>query len=117
MVGGRLGDDPTNPDKIDKMDKMDKADLRDAYERGRRDEQARHKRHPIGMTLTFAAAAFGVVVLVLALVNGSFGAAGQAVDQGLTIAKPVASQAAATAGEQIRGAADSAKAKASNTAS
>jgi len=110
MVGGRLGDDPKSPDT------MDKADLRDAYERGRRDEQARRKRHPIGMTLTFAAAAFGVVVLVLAMVNGSFGAAGQSVDQGLSIAKPVASQAASNAGDQIRGAAESAKAKAANAA-
>ena len=106
MVGGRLGDEPKSPDT------MDKADLRDAYERGRRDERGRRRRHPIGMTLTFAAAAVGVVVLVLALVNGSFGAAGDTVDHGLRIARPVASQAASTAGTQIRDAADQARSKA-----
>jgi hypothetical protein len=111
MVGGRLGDETTAPDSLDK------ADLREAYERGRRDERARRKRHPIGMTLTFAAAFVGVVMLGLALVNGSFAAAGQTVDQQLTIAKPAASQAASTAGQQLRDAADQAKTKASDVAS
>ena len=110
MVGGRLGDDTKAPDTLDK------ADLRDAYERGRSDQRARRKRHPIGMTLTFAAALVGVVVLGLALVNGSFTAAGQTIDQQLTIARPIASQAASTAGQQLRDAADDAKAKASNGA-
>lgn len=114
MVGGRIGDDPRS--SPDTPDRLDKADIREAYERGRRDERGRRKRHPIGMTLTFAAAAFGVVVLALALMNGSFSAAGQQVDQGLMLAKPAASQAASTAGEQIKGAAESAKAKASNAA-
>ena len=114
MVGGRIGDEPrTSPEPTERMDK---ADLREAYERGRTDERGRRKRHPIGMTLTFAAAAFGVLVLALALMDGSFSAAGQQVDQGLTIARPAASQAAATAGEQIKGVAESAKAKASNPA-
>jgi hypothetical protein len=108
MVGGRLNDDATSPDT------MDKADLREAYERGRRDERARRKRHPLGMTLTFAAAAVGVVVLALALVNGSFGAAGAAMDQGLQIARPVAGQAAINAGAQIRDAADQARTKTAN---
>ena len=108
MVGGRLHDDATSSDS------MDKADLREAYERGRRDERARRKRHPIGMTLTFAAAAVGVVVLALAVVNGSFGAAGTSIDQGLQITKPVASQAADNAGAQIRDAADQARTKAAN---
>ncbi|HEV2530696.1 hypothetical protein [Phenylobacterium sp.] len=108
MVGGRLNDDTRAPDALDK------ADLREAYERGRSDERARRKRHPIGMTLTFAAAAVGVAMLALALVNGSFGAAGLQVDQGLQIAKPVASQAASNAGDQLRDAAAQARAKASN---
>ena len=110
MVGGRLGDDTIAPDNLDK------ADLREAYERGRRDERARRKRHPIGMTLTFAAALVGVVVLALALVNGSFEAAGQTVDQQLAIARPVAGQAASAAGQQLRDAADQAKTKASDAA-
>jgi hypothetical protein len=108
MVGGRLGEDTKAPDSLDK------ADLREAYERGRNDERARRKRHPIGMTFTFAAAAFGVVILALALVNGSFTGAGAQVDQGLQIARPAASQAASNAGEQLRDAADQARSKAAN---
>jgi predicted anti-sigma-YlaC factor YlaD len=108
MVGGRLGDDTKAPDSLDK------ADLREAYDRGRNDERARRKRHPIGMTLTFAAAAVGVVILALALVNGSFTAAGSQVDQGLRIAKPAASQAASNAGDQLRDAAAQARTKAAN---
>ena len=61
-------------------------DLREAYERGRRDERASRRRHPVGMTLTFAAAAVGVVLLVLAAVNGSFGRGGDMVDHQLAIA-------------------------------
>ncbi|MDB5476296.1 MAG: hypothetical protein JWP49_1807 [Phenylobacterium sp.] len=109
MVGGRLDDDATFS-----SDAMEKADLREAYERGRRDERGRRKRHPLGMTLTFAAAAVGVVVLGLALMHGSFGAAGAAMDQGLQIAEPVASQAAVNAGARIRDAADQARTKTAN---
>lgn len=61
-------------------------DLREAYERGRRDERATRRRHPVGMTLLFAAAAVGVILLALAAVNGSFSGAGQVVDASLTAA-------------------------------
>ena len=54
----------------------DRADLREAYERGRRDARTARKRHPLMMTLTMIAALVGVVVLALALVNGSFSGAG-----------------------------------------
>lgn len=104
MVGGRIGDDDTPA--LDRADsEAVRADMRDAYERGRRDERARRKRHPIGMTITFAAAIFGVIVLGLALFNGSFQAAGASVDQGLSIAKPAAAQAASDAGDKLRDAA------------
>jgi hypothetical protein len=114
MVGGRPVDDAPP------RDSLEKADLRDAYEHGRRDERARRKRHPIGMTVTFAAAVFGVAVVVLALMNGSFGAGGQVMDQSLAIARdnaaPVASQAASDAGQSARDAAQSVRDKASNIA-
>jgi hypothetical protein len=101
MIGGRPADEPAT-----NRDFLDKADLRDAYEHGRRDERARRKRHPIGMTFTFALAIFGVVMVVLAVANGSFGAAGGMVDRSLMIARdqaaPVASQAAANAGQSLR---------------
>jgi hypothetical protein len=104
MIGGRPADEP-----VATRDSLDKADLREAYEHGRRDERARRKRHPLGMTFTFALALFGVVIVVLAIANGSFGAAGDQVDHGLMIAReqaaPVASQAADNASQKLRNAA------------
>ena len=84
----------------------DREDLREAYNRGRRDERAERKRHPIMMTLMFLAAAIGVVVVVLALVNGSFGGAGQVVDQNLTTAadqaEPMVRGAASDASQAVK---------------
>jgi hypothetical protein len=101
MIGGRPADDATTP-----RDSLEKADLREAYEHGRQDERGRRKRHPIGMTITFAMAIFGVVMVVLAIADGSFGAAGSQVDQSLMIARaqaaPVASQAADNASQTVR---------------
>jgi predicted anti-sigma-YlaC factor YlaD len=81
------------------------ADLREAYERGRRDERASRRRHPIGMTVTFALAAIGLVLLVLAGVNGSFTTAGTVVDQNLQLAVnragPAVSQAADNAQAKV----------------
>jgi len=99
MVGGRVVDDATASDGVDK------ADLKAAYRHGRRDAEARRRRHPIGMTLTFAAALVGVVILALALVNGSFGRAGEVVDRTLSIAADRAGPAAADAGRSLRDAA------------
>lgn len=113
MVGGRVRDRPDEAPEAVEL----KADLREAYERGRRDERASRRRHPIGMTLTFAFALVGLIVLALAAVNGSFAGAGESIDRGLTFARPAASQAAATAGEQIRGASDAARSRVSGTAS
>lgn len=100
MIGGRLDKDSKAPDALDK------ADLREAYERGRRDERATRKRHPILMTLTFALAAVGLVLLVMAALNGSFMRAGDIVDGQLNIAAdraaPAVSQAATDAGENLR---------------
>ena len=74
------------------------ADLREAYERGRRDERGARRRHPLGMTVTFVLAAVGLVLLVLAGVNGSFEGGGAVADQTLHTAMnragPAVSQAA-----------------------
>lgn len=90
-----------------------KADLREAYERGRSDERAARKRHPIAMTVTVAAAAVGLVVMGLAAVNGSFSRAGGVVDQNLTVAadkaEPVVRDAASNAGQSLRDAGQKAK--------
>lgn len=112
----------TNDDRLDDDRRAATADahavavdLREAYERGRRDERASRRRHPVGMTLTFAAAAVGVVLLVLAAVNGSFGRGGDFVDQNLAIAAnrtaapaatsaPVAAPATQTTPDPVAGA-------------
>jgi hypothetical protein len=107
MIGGRLDKDARAADALDK------ADLREAYERGRRDERAARRRHPFGMGITFLLALVGVVLLVLAAVNGSFGAGGGVVDDQLHIAAdragPAISDAAANAGQSLREAGQAAK--------
>jgi hypothetical protein len=113
MVGGRLKDHATTPDALDR------ADLREAYERGRRDERASRKRHPVLMTFTFVAAVVGVALLALAAINGSFTRAGGVVDQNLNVAankaEPVVRDAAADASQSLREAGQSVGAPASTT--
>ncbi|MDZ4376102.1 MAG: hypothetical protein U1C74_32375 [Phenylobacterium sp.] len=83
-----------------------RAELREAYEMGRRDADRGRRRHPVLMTLTVLAAAIGIVLITLAIVNGSFGGAGSVVDQNLAEAadkaEPVVRGAAAGAGEAFR---------------
>lgn len=87
------------------MDEL-KADLREAYERGRRDERAMRRRHPVLMTFTFIAAAVGLVLMALAAFNGSFTQAGGVVDKNLAVAanraEPAVRDAAANAGQAVR---------------
>jgi hypothetical protein len=100
MIGGRLDKDDKAPDALDK------ADLREAYERGRRDERAARKRHPLLMTVTFALALVGAALLALAAVNGSFMRAGGVVDEKLNVAAdragPAVNEAASNAGQSLR---------------
>ncbi len=95
MVARSIDNDPV------RRDADERADLREAYERGRKDARAARKRHPVFMTFLIIAALVGVALLVLAAVNGSFGGAGQVVDQNL-------SAAASRAEPAVRGAADDA---------
>jgi hypothetical protein len=109
MVGARLDNDLNAPDALDR------ADLRTAYERGRQDERARRRRHPVLMTLTFIVAAIGAVLLGMAAYNGSFTRAGGVVDQKLTVAadraEPAVRGAAADASQAVREAGATVKAK------
>ncbi|MDB5453751.1 MAG: hypothetical protein JWO33_2329 [Caulobacteraceae bacterium] len=97
-----------------------RTDLREAYERGRQDERASRRRHPMFMTFTFIAAAAGIVLLVMAAVNGSFGRAGGVVDQNLAVAadraEPAVREAASDAGQSLRAAGQSVKDKAAEPA-
>ena len=92
-----------------------RADLKESYERGRKDERARRRHHPVLMGLTVVAALMGVVVLGLAGLNGSFAAGGAVIDQNLHVAvnraEPQVRDAAAEAGQSLRDAGSAAKAK------
>ena len=77
-------------------------EIRDAYERGRRDERRARKRHPIMMTLTFAAALVGGVVLVLAAKEGSFARSGGIVDHSLAVATDRAEPVVMDAARDLR---------------
>lgn len=85
---------------------LDAGDLRDAYQKGRDDERARRKRHPLLMTLTVLIALVGGALLVLAAMNGSFERAGQVADYNIGVAKeraePAVRGAATEAGQAIR---------------
>jgi len=89
---------------------VDVADVRAAYERGRRDERASRKRHPLLMTLMFLAAAVGAAVLAVAAMQGSFARGGAVVDQNLSVAadkaEPAVRDAASRAGQALQGASD-----------
>jgi hypothetical protein len=128
MVGGRL-DSPTISDDrtaaLDRAEALDykevQADVRQAYERGRSDERASRRRHPIFMTLTFVAAICGVALLALAAANGSFSGGGAVADQNLSAAvnkaEPQVRDAASQAGQSLRDAGQAAKAKATGSSS
>jgi hypothetical protein len=77
-------------------------EVQDAYARGRRDERKARKRHPIMMTLTFAAALVGAVVLALAAKEGSFARGGGIVDHGLAVATDRAQPVVMDAGRDLR---------------
>lgn len=87
-------------------------DLRDAYDRGRRDEAARHRRNWLWTILEALLALVGVVVLVLAALNGSFERGGRVIDEQLWNARveaaPTIQNAAADAGNAIQNARDNA---------
>ena len=81
-------------------------DLRDAYDRGRADEAVRHKRNWLLTIVTTLLALMGLIVLILAALNGSFARGGAVIDQQLSIAadnaEPVARNAASTVAAEVR---------------
>ncbi len=62
------------------------ADVKRAYERGRRDERARHRGHPLLALTVFVIALAGAAMIFLAAREGSFSRGGQVVDQKLAVA-------------------------------
>ena len=76
------------------------AEVRDAYERGRKEERARRKRHPILGLIVFVLALVGGIMLFLAIRDGSFTAGGQAADQQVAVVQEKAPAVLATAGDK-----------------
>jgi uncharacterized protein YfaP (DUF2135 family) len=62
------------------------ADAQAAYERGRIDERAARRRHPVMMTVLWVLALAGAAILAVAGYEGSFSRGGQVVDRSLSIA-------------------------------
>jgi len=85
-------------------------ELRDAYERGRRDEASRHHRNWLWVIVEALLAVAGVIVLVLAALNGSFERGGRVIDEQLSIARveagPTIRNAASNANNAIQNARD-----------
>ena len=134
MIGARLDSPSLDPASLDPADRtaslsraeqLDarevQADVRAAYERGRMDERASRRRHPVFMALTFIAALCGVALLALAAINGSFAGGGSVADQNLNAAvsraAPQVRDAASQAGQSLRDAGTAAKPKAPGSAS
>lgn len=90
-------------------------DVEAAYNKGRQDERAARKRHPVMMAGLFVLACVGAVMLGLAAYNGSFSDGGVIADRGLNSAAeqaaPVVEDAVARTGEAARGAGDAIKEK------
>ncbi|MGE5567036.1 MAG: hypothetical protein ACM3YN_12910 [Parcubacteria group bacterium] len=85
-------------------------DLRDAYDRGRRDEAVRHRRNWLWTIIEALLALVGVIVLVLAALNGSFERGGRVIDEQLWSARveatPAIQNAASSATNAVRDARD-----------
>lgn len=81
-------------------------DIDGAYARGRADERAARKRHPVIMAVLFVLAAAGAFLIGLAAYNGSFSDGGEVADRSLntaaTNAAPVVENAVAKTGEAAR---------------
>ena len=124
MVGARLDPDDRTAamSRAEQLDiKEAQADIREAYERGRKDERASRRRHPVFMTFTFIAAICGVALLALAAINGSFAGGGSVADHNLNAAvnkaEPQVRDAASQAGQSLRDAGSAAKAKTTGASS
>jgi hypothetical protein len=75
----------------------------EAYERGRRDERARRKSHPVFWGLVLVLAVVGGIVLAVAVVNGgSFSRGGQVVDANVRAAQQQAAPVVAKAADQAQ---------------
>jgi hypothetical protein len=75
-----------------------------AYEKGRRDERAARKRHPLIMTGLFVLAIAGASFLTLAVMKGSFSEGGAVADHQIAASVPVVQDAATQAGEAAKAA-------------
>ena len=79
------------------------ADLKAAYERGRREERARHKSHPVFGLAVALVAVLGAGMLFLAAREGSFSNGGAVVDRQLASAAGEAQASAQHAAGAVSG--------------
>ena len=65
-------------------DGLSQADVDRAYQRGRRDERAHHRGHPLLALVVFLVAVMGAGMVILAASEGSFTRGGQVLDHKLS---------------------------------
>jgi hypothetical protein len=98
---------PAGPVTLDtSADPVRDSQVLDAYARGKRDARDARKRHPVGMTFLFVAAAVGLSVTAYAVYSGSFAGGGQRLDRDLAVAadkaQPIMREAAHDAGQALK---------------
>lgn len=85
---------------------LTEADMKAAYERGRVDERARRRTHPILALIVFVVALIGAGMIYLAAREGSFSGGGQVIDHSIAKATHPAEVARQDAGTALTHAGD-----------
>jgi len=81
---------------------LTEADVEKAYEKGRRDERARHRSHPILGLMVAVVALVGGAMLFLAAREGSFAQGGRVMDAQIATASDTAQVASQDAARTAR---------------
>ena len=85
---------------------LTESDVKAAYERGRVDERARRRTHPILALIVFVVALIGAGMIYLAAREGSFSGGGQVIDHSIATATRPAQVARQDAGTALTHAGD-----------
>jgi len=96
----------SDPEVVTTPTVLTESDMKAAYERGRVDERARRRTHPILASIVFIVALIGAGTIYLAAREGSFSGGGQVVDHSIANATRPAEVARQDAGTALSHAGD-----------
>ena len=96
----------SDPEVVTTPTVLTESDMKAAYERGRVDERARRRTHPILALIVFIVALIGAGTIYLAAREGSFSGGGQVVDHSIANATRPAEVARQDAGTALSHAGD-----------